>query len=197
MFMERKQSARAIKTKQKLLDAVGYILETEGFTELKVTKIEAASGVDKKLIYFHFGDFDSLIKEYLRSNDFWLNHTAAPENFDKTEVKGILNDQFDQIYNSDLLKQMIIWELSGNNDVLKGIVMEREEKGNQLIEAVTRANNFKQDATPLFALLVAGIYYLNTHSRAVGTTFCGLNIKNETDRVRVTDCINRLIDEIE
>ncbi|GHE35343.1 TetR/AcrR family transcriptional regulator [Sphingobacterium griseoflavum] len=195
--MERKQSARAIKTKQKLLDAVGHILETEGFTELKVTKVEAASGVDKKLIYFHFGDFDNLIKEYLRSKDFWLNHKAAPENFDKKDVKEILNDQFNQIYESDLLKQMIIWELAGNNDVLKGIVMEREELGNQLINAVNSINNFKQDATPLFALLVAGIYYLNTHARAVGTTFCGLNIKDESDRRRVTACIDRLIDELQ
>ncbi|KGE12548.1 TetR/AcrR family transcriptional regulator [Sphingobacterium deserti] len=195
--MERKQSARALRTKQKLLDAVGHILETEGFTELKVTKIESTSGVDKKLIYFHFGDFDNLIKEYLRSKDFWLNHSAAPEKFDKEEVKGILHDQFNQIYESDLLKQMIIWELAGNNEVLKGIVMEREALGNQLIDAVNSANSFKEDATPLFALLVAGIYYLNTHARAVGTTFCGLNIKEEEDRKRVVDCISRLVDKLE
>lgn len=59
------------KTKQKLLAAVGKILRVKGYSGLKVSKIAAVAGFDKKLIYEYFGSTDKLIDEYIKSQDYW------------------------------------------------------------------------------------------------------------------------------
>ena len=65
--MERKAVAGNIRnkerSKEKFLEAVGKILETKGYSGLKVNDIAATAGVDKKMIYNYFGGTDQLIDE--------------------------------------------------------------------------------------------------------------------------------------
>ena len=54
------------RTKQKLLNAVGKILKTEGYLGLKVSKISAVAGFDKKLIYTYFGSTDMVVYKFIQ-----------------------------------------------------------------------------------------------------------------------------------
>ncbi|GGH09063.1 TetR/AcrR family transcriptional regulator [Sphingobacterium alkalisoli] len=195
-MIENKKTKKSLITKSKLLGAVEKVLTEKGFTELKVQPICDASNVDKKLIYFHFGDLEGLLTEFLRRNDFWLSKMEVPKEMNKETVKEVLTNQFSSIYESDLLKQLLIWELSEGNETLKKIARDREQIGNQMIADFIKQQDFKTDIPPLLALLVSGIYYLTIHSAINGSTFCGIDINTESDRERVLNTITGLIDQI-
>lgn len=196
-MIENKKTKKSLITKSKLLNAVEKVLTEKGFTELKVLPICEASNVDKKLIYFHFGDLEGLLTEFLRRNDFWLSKMEVPNEMNKETVKEILVQQFSSIHDSDLLKQLLIWELSEGNETLKKIAQDREAVGNKMIDDFMNQQNFKTDVPPLLALIVSGIYYLTIHSSINGSTFCGIDINTEADRIRVLKTITGLIDQIE
>jgi len=158
-----KKAQQSEATKQKLLKAVGTILAEEGFTGLKVENISRVSGVDKKLIYFHFGDPNGLYTEFLKSEDFWFTkvYNDLPTVFNKEIAKAVLTKQFNTIHGNKLLNQLLVWELSDKNDLLREMAQERDEIGGALIDQLVKGGDFKDDVQPLLALLVAGIYYLS------------------------------------
>ncbi|WP_083421722.1 TetR/AcrR family transcriptional regulator [Arsenicibacter rosenii] len=55
-------------TEQRLIDAVGKIIAEEGFDQLGINRISAASGINKILIYRYFGGLDGLMKAYYKQN---------------------------------------------------------------------------------------------------------------------------------
>ncbi|MFD1768906.1 TetR/AcrR family transcriptional regulator [Sphingobacterium suaedae] len=189
---EKKRDAN--RTKKKLLDAVGTILATQGFTELKVNTICDEAGVDKKLIYFHFGDLNGLISEFLRSHDFWMTEEAEVTNVDKDVAFQVFRKQFESLDNSDLLKRLLVWELSEPNEILRKLADAREELGDELIARYKAQQQPGQDVHPIFALLVSGIYYLTIHSAINGSAFCGLDLQMQADKDRLFNGIKRVID---
>ena len=186
-------------TRQKLLDAVESILKEDGFTALKVEAISSRSGVDKKLIYFHFGDLKGLLNAFLKSKDFWFTKVYANDEamqLSKKDFPDLFVNQFHTIYNNRLLQQLLVWELSEGHEVLKQASQERDELGMQLVKALVEKEGLKDDATPLLALIVAGIYYLSIHSHSNGSSFCGLNLHDEKDQEKLTDTIRKLVQTI-
>lgn len=190
-----KKTLQSESTKRKLLQAVEDILANEGFIALKVENISKVSGVDKKLIYFHFGDLQGLYNAFLRSRDFWFSKVFAsiPEVLNKQAVIDILMNQFAEMKNNKLLTQLLIWELSEKNEVLSNLADERDEVGNELLKKVIEKESFKEDVQPLLALLIGGIYYLSMHATVNGSLFCGLDINKEDDANRVADTLQRIL----
>ena len=190
----REQKTEA--TKKKLLDAVEYILTENGFTALKVEAISAKSGVDKKLIYFHFGDLKGLLTAFLKSKDFWFTKVYQNQeigDISKNTLQDLFVNQFHTIYNNRLLQQLLIWELSEGHEVLKQTSAERDELGVGLISQLIQKENIKEDIRPLLALIVGGIYYLSIHSNSNGSEFCGIDLKQHSDQELLLDQIRKLL----
>lgn len=190
---EKKRSP--VETRKKLLNAVGTVLANKGFKELKVKTISDISGVDKKLIYHHFGDLKGLISAFLESNDFWINSLKDLENLDKEAAQNIFIGQYETLKKSKLLKQLLAWELGEKHALLKAISDERESIGVRMIDQYKALQEPEEDVNPIFAILVAGIYYLTMHSEATSSTFCGLNLKDKADSDRLEAGIKRIIDK--
>jgi AcrR family transcriptional regulator len=190
---ENKKTKKSLITKSKLLKAVETVLTDKGFTELKVVPICEASNVDKKLIYFHFGDLKGLHTEFLRRHDFWQSKTEIPEEMDKDTVKQIFTDQFASIYENDLLKRLLIWELSEENETLKKIAQERHDNTNKIVDEFVNQQDFNSDVPPLLALIVGGLHYLSIRSSEKGNTFYGIDVNKKSDRNRVVNTMRRLI----
>lgn len=193
-----KKTLQSDSTKRKLMNAVEEILTHEGFTALKVENISKVSGVDKKLIYFHFGDLQGLFKAFLLSKDFWFSEAYAniPKKLDSNAVVDVLTGQFAEMRDNKLLAQLMIWELSYSNEVLSGLSRERDEVGNILLHKIAENKSFKEDVQPLLALLIAGVQYLSMHSTINGSPFCGLDIKKEEDAARVVNTLTHLLKKI-
>lgn len=189
------------KTKQKLLNAVGKILKTKGYSGLMVSKIAAVAGFDKKLIYEYFGSTDKLIDEYIRSQDYWSRVDEKEMDVDlsdggKEMSKMALLNQYESLRKNKELQKIIVWELSENRPVLKKLFEQREEVGEGLFTKITDPHfgEKSDEYRAITALLVAGIYHLNLYTAHNGTTFCGIDTKSEDGRKKIEKAIVDIID---
>jgi len=188
------------KTKQKLLNAVGKILKTKGYSGLMVSKIAAVAGFDKKLIYEYFGSTDKLIDEYIKSQDYWSRFELG-EDVDLSDggremSKLAILDQFENLKKNKELQKILVWEMSESRPILKKIFDQREEIGEELFKNITdphfgeESNRFRAIA----AILVAGSYHLNMFTAHNATNFCGINMKSEEGRQQIKNAIEDIID---
>ncbi|KQT35536.1 TetR family transcriptional regulator [Chryseobacterium sp. Leaf405] len=189
------------KTKQKLLAAVGKILRTKGYSGLKVSKIAAVAGFDKKLIYEYFGSTEKLIDEYIRSQDYWSRtgqeelHVDFSDGGKEMSKVAILN-QFEQIRRNKELQKIILWGLSEGKPILKKVADDREEAGELLFKNIVDPH-FKDKSTryrAIAALLVSGAYYLNLYTAYNASVFCGIDLKSEDGRKEIEKAITEIID---
>ncbi|WP_295203745.1 TetR/AcrR family transcriptional regulator [uncultured Chryseobacterium sp.] len=188
------------KTKQKLLAAVGKILRVKGYSGLKVSKIAAVAGFDKKLIYEYFGSTEKLIDEYIRSQDYWSRLDQQPIEIDMSDggqelSKMAVIAQYDRLKKNKELQKIILWGLSESKPILKKIADEREEVGEELFTAIDPY--FGEDATryrAIAALLVSGAYYLNMYTGHNASKFCGIDLKTEAGRKEIEMAIEEIID---
>ena len=189
------------KTKLRMLNAVGKILKSKGYQGLQITKIAAAAGVDKKLIYDYYGSADKLINEYLKQRDFWssLNEIAS-----NTEIndggrllsKRLLSTQFDEFKKNKEFQKIILWELSESKPVLRKLADDREAAGEEVFVNITDRHfgSESKKFRALMAILISSSYYLNLHTDVNGSDFCGLNFKDDEDRNVVKSVISEMID---
>ncbi|KPH14041.1 TetR/AcrR family transcriptional regulator [Chryseobacterium sp. ERMR1:04] len=188
------------KTKQKLLAAVGKILRVKGYSGLKVSKIAAVAGFDKKLIYEYFGSTDKLIDEYIKSQDYWtkFNQTEEVDLSDggKELSKTAVLNQFENLKKNKELQKIILWELSESKPILRKLVEQREEVGDVLFQHITDPH-FGENATryrAIMALIISGAYYLNLYTGYNANKFCGIDMKTDEGRAEIEKAIVELID---
>lgn len=191
------------KTKQKLLNAVGKILATKGYSELKVSKIATVAGLDKKLIYSYFGSTDKLIDEYIKSQDFWANvddqeiMTSGFSDGGQEITTNMILQQYETLSKNKEYQKVILWGISETRPSLRKLADDREAVGNPLLDQVIDPL-FKEQSKEyraILAMLVAGSYYLNLHFTVNGSTFCGLDFNKEEDAKILKDAIATIIDD--
>ncbi len=191
------------KTRQKLIKAVGSILIKEGFQNIKINRVEAVSGVSKKLIYRYFGGLEGLIKEYLEQRDFWniqikqtegrFYNTATP--LEKQEICAILEEQFHFFHKSPEMQKIILWGISEKNKTLKKIANNREKFGEPVFKKADLT--FKDsdiDFRAVSGTIVAAIYYMILHGKMLGTTVCEIDITKTEGRERYLNTFKKIID---
>ena len=183
-------------TKRKLINAVGEIIRTEGYTGLGVNKIAKQAQVNKKLIYRYFTTVDRLIEEYVIEKDYWMLTSAqisveVPDDDLSKTISDILENQFDFFYTQKEMQQLIIWEISGSK-LMKSISRVREQLGERLMEL---ADEYFEGSDINFraigSLLSAGIYYMTLHAPV--TTYCGIDLNRPDHRNEVRRTIRQII----
>ncbi|CAI9677839.1 TetR/AcrR family transcriptional regulator [Elizabethkingia anophelis] len=191
------------KTKQKLLNAVGKILATKGYSELKVSKIATVAGLDKKLIYSYFGSTDKLIDEYIKSQDFWANGddqeimASGFTDGGQEITTNMILQQYDTLAKNKEYQKIILWGISETRPSLRKLADDREAVGNPLLDQVVDPlfKEKSKEYRAILAMLVAGAYYLNLHFAVNGSTFCGLDFNKEEDAKILKDAIATIIDD--
>lgn len=204
--MERKTVAGTIRNKarsrEKLLEAVGKILTTEGYASLGVNHIAEVAGVDKKMIYTHFGSLDGLLDEYLSEQDFWSNVKSdeAPieiKDGGKALAQAALAAQFDYVKTNVQFQKILLWRLSEQRDALKKLTERQEANGELLLQGISDpyfGENAEQYRA-IMAVLVAGTYYLNLYAELNGSIFCGIDLSTTGGRDKIKDALSFLIDQ--
>ncbi|AQX84421.1 TetR/AcrR family transcriptional regulator [Elizabethkingia sp. HX WHF] len=191
------------KTKQKLLNAVGKILATKGYSELKVSKIATVAGLDKKLIYSYFGSTDKLIDEYIKSQDFWANvddqeiMTSGFSDGGQEITTNMILQQYETLARNKEYQKIILWGISETRPSLRKLADDREAVGNPLLDQVIDPlfKEKSKEYRAILAMLVSGAYYLNLHFAVNGSTFCGLDFNKEEDAKVLKDAIATIIDD--
>ncbi|WP_129021505.1 TetR/AcrR family transcriptional regulator [Edaphocola aurantiacus] len=193
------------RTKRKLLDAVGEVLRTKGYTGLTIRNIIETAGVDRRLIYLYFGGVDQLIETYLNEKDYWMSQISpktqaimeAADNFGQNEITAILHTMFDEVFQSADLQKILNWEISEFQPRLRELADNREELGKHLFK-LTDANFAKTDINlrAMMAVQIAGIYYLILHALSNGSTFCEIDLNAPKGRKAIKTALSKMMELI-
>lgn len=190
------------RTKAKLVEAVGEIIRTDGYTKLGVNHIATTAGVSKKLIYRYFETPEKLIETYVRNKDYWMafDHLAKELAEKHQDDKGrefiptVLKNLYEHMYEVPETQKIILWEISEPSKLMREICSNREKFGSEIF-AMTDAffENTSVDIRGICALLLGGIYYQILHSNATGGTFCDIGTNLEVRKERLFKSLENII----
>lgn len=192
------------RTKNKLIDAVGIVLENQGYVGLNAKNIADVAKVDKRLIWTYFEGVENLVEEYIKKNEFWqrgltnntFNHLITKEDdLDVDKAFFLLKSHFEKFSNDLALQKIITWEISEENEMLRKVANQREELGEQVFSLIDeKFSKLGVDIRAITALLLGGSYYLNLHAKTNGSLFCGIDLNTEEGKNRILDAMKLILE---
>ncbi|MGX5688667.1 TetR/AcrR family transcriptional regulator [Arcticibacter tournemirensis] len=192
------------RSMRKLIDAVGTVIQTYGYTGLTSTNISKTAGLDRKLISLYFGSVNNLVETYVKTKDYWV--AATGEASDKMRynkgsntrelLEAVLLNQLDYFGNNTEMQKIVLWQLSEQTDIMKHVCAERE-KLSTLFFALSdkELEDRKVDLRATAALLVAGIYYLVLHAKSDSGLFCEIDINSKQGMNRIKDAVKAILED--
>lgn len=190
------------ETEKKLLEAVSYIIENDGFTKIGVNRIANQAGCDKVLIYRYFGGLDGLLVEWAKRHDYYsFAYSEFIETIKKAEskdikqiVKNVFMRQLYHLKDNVLMQELLVWELSGHSS-FKGIIEERERIGYKLQKELNRVLNTDSDNSMSIAIIVSAINYIVLFTRQYHK-INGIDFSKPEAWDRMKSTISRYVDFI-
>ena len=188
----------AAATKQLIADATIRLLAEKGFPGIGINTVAAAAGVDKQLIYYHFGGLEGVIRHLGGQLELWL---GAPLQFEAGEAYGdavnrLLMEYTGALRRNHLVLRLLAWELVEPTDVLKELEVTRSQAMAgwvQGLRASAQPAPAAVDAPAVNALLLAGLHYLALREQSLGS-FAGMDISTPEGAQRIANAV-RLITE--
>jgi AcrR family transcriptional regulator len=184
------------KTKQRLIEAVGSLLRTKGFQQVKVNEVASEAGVSKILIYRYFGDLDGLIDAYIRQKDFWISYQFEKTNSKHIQeaIKQMYREQIQSMRQDQAFKELHLKELADKKPLSDEIEKIRETHGIELINKVQESTQRpKQEVAALASILGGAITYLSLYE-AMADEFNGIDLKSEAGWEQIARGCDLLID---
>jgi AcrR family transcriptional regulator len=174
------------------------LLAERGFPGIGINTVASAAGVDKQLIYYHFGGLDGVIRHLGAQLEFWL---GAPLKFEPGEAYGeavhrLLMEYAAALRGNPLVLRLLAWELVQPTAVLTELESTRSNAMTHWIQGLRAAVQpapSDVDAPAINALLLAGLHYLALRERSLGS-FAGMDISTPEGAQRIAKAV-RLITE--
>ncbi|WP_159021448.1 TetR/AcrR family transcriptional regulator [Formosa sp. L2A11] len=192
------------RSKQRLINAVGKVLEREGYTGLTATKIAKEADLNRRLISLYFDSVDNLVETYIKQKNYWPDALGTvkqllegKQGLSTNEIADILlKNQLEYFQNNSELQKLTLWELSQNSDLLESVSKEREELLLEIFQLTDkRVESEKIDLRDILALLLAGSYYLVLHGKSTNSLFCGIDVNMEQGMNGIKDTMSFILDK--
>lgn len=183
-------------TKQKLIKAVGIIIDKDGFEKVGVNSVANEAKVSKILIYRYFGSLDNLIIEYLSEINFWTSFSVDFPKDDnlKEFMKMIFQRQILEMKENRLMSRLYRWELNTKNAVIEKLRLKRESKGITLVTIISQLTQHPQEEVAAMATIFnASISYLSLLSENC-PIYNGIDLQSDTGWEQLSKGIGLLID---
>jgi AcrR family transcriptional regulator len=205
--MTRKRYQGAVNDKersmQKLINAVGTIIKTKGYTGLGPTNIAKCAGLNKKLIYLYFGTVENLVEIYVKGKDYWVAAAGnagelMEENKGKNTkdiLEALLTNQLDYFYQEEEMQKIVLWQISERTKIMYEVCEERERLGDRFFElADIEFKNSNVDIRAIAGLIVGGIYHMVLHAKSTDSLFCQIDLNIPEGKERIKKAISYIID---
>ena len=192
------------RSTQKLIEAVGKIIETKGYTGLSATNIAKAAGLSRRLITLYFGSIDNLIETYVRGKDYWVAASGdAIGMMEKNQgentrqiLENLLKSQMDYFFNDEEIQKIVLWQISQRSQIMYEVCEERERLGSHFFALADKELKGKNiDLRAVAGLLVAGIYYMVLHAKSSDSLFCEIDINKPEGMSRIKDAISLILEK--
>ena len=194
-------------TKQRLIRAAIEIVREDGFEKLGVNAIAERSGVSKVLIYRYFEDLAGLLRAAADELDPLQAKAAerlmadVPSDAGPGDImKDVVVRMHEALREDELTKQLLIWELSHENEVTSAMSAAREDVGLMLTERFASLLREKRvpedfDVNALLAVVTAGVFYLTLRSDSV-SEYNGVDIQSTAGWQRIGATLKTLVDAV-
>ncbi|MET3115739.1 AcrR family transcriptional regulator [Pedobacter sp. CG_S7] len=186
----------------KLIDAVGTIIKTKGYTGLTASNISRAAGLSRRLITLYFGTVDNLIETYVKGKDYWLVASGNAVEMIKNNkgentreiLESLLKNQLDYFFNEEEMQKIVLWQISQSTTIMKEVCDERELLSKHFFAlADIELQGQSIDLRAVAGLLVAGIYYMVLHAKSTDTPFCEIDINKPEGMERIKNAISLIL----
>ncbi|MDE7117298.1 MAG: TetR/AcrR family transcriptional regulator [Bacteroidaceae bacterium] len=186
------------ETEKRILDAVGRLIATDGFEKVGVNAVAMSAGVAKMLIYRYFDSFEGLLAAYIRKYDYWLNvdiSIPTDRGLLAPFVVRLYQSQIEQLRTDVVMRRLLRWELSVENDMITKVREYREEQGLKLISAVSKLSRKPQSEVAVMASLIsASITYLILLADR-GGVYNGISIDSEEGWEQIVSGIEIIVNK--
>lgn len=190
------------RTMYNLIQAVGTVLEKEGYTGLTITKVSNAAGVDRKLISVYFGTIENLVETYIKGKDYWVSATVgamealanSSDGGSRPFLETLLLDQLDHFMEDEEMQKVVLWQISEKSEIMSHVTQSRERLSSLFFPFSDKEFVEKNiDLRAISSLLVAGIYYLVLHSKTTDSTFCEIDITTKEGMNRIREAVKKIL----
>lgn len=178
-------------TREALIDAVGNLIESEGFGALGVNAIAREAGVDKVLIYRYFDGLPGLLAAFGERGDFWWEvddligeHLPDPKEGDLAGwLSLVFRRHVTYLRHHPVTLNVLAWELSERNPITEALEQVREQRGRDLMRHVllktgTDSSDTMRYIGPVMTMLQAASDHLVAHSR-LQRTYGGIDVASD------------------
>lgn len=186
------------QTERRILEAVGKIVEAEGFEAVGVNAVANVSGVSKVLIYRYFGSIEQLLAKYLEDNDFWLNTEFPAMQHDNVKEfsKAVFRAYIDMLRKSPALRKLYRWELATNNPAIEKLRERREQTAMGIINAVSQMSGQSLERVAgISTLVTATVPYLCVLSENC-KVYNSFDISSDSGWDKLLETIDFMLDKI-
>ena len=186
------------QTEQRILEAVGKIVESEGFEAVGVNSVASVSGVSKVLIYRYFGSMEQLLVKYVEDNDYWLNSEfQIPQHNNVKEFsKSVFRAYIDMVRKTPALQKLYRWELTTNNPAIEKLRERREQIALGIINAVSQQSGQSLERVAgISTLVTATVPYLCVLSENCNV-YNSFDISSDSGWDKLLETIDFMLDKI-
>jgi len=189
-------------TESRIIRSVGTVLEDDGFEKVGINLIARTAGVDKVLIYRYFGGLDGLLAAFGESADIWWDvdeivgeHLPKPKHEKLSDWCALaLTRQVSALRRRPVTQQILLWELSQSNALIRHLNQLREERMQQLVRRVIELGGKRADARlmAVHSLLGGASEYLVLRARR-SENILGMDFSSDTGWRRLEASISALV----
>jgi len=193
---EKKRRVRRTKItiERDVLNAVASLVEEVGFANVTLTGVAQRAQIEATVFYRRYANLEELFDQYTHKYDYWLGNLAEmmPSDLsDEEAFKWILKNLTIALYKNKGMQQLLIWELSHDNQVTRRTSGLRELINEPLIRLLEyRFKDSGIDMNVICAMMISGIYYLILHRNR--SKFCDVDFATKKGKDRLESAVEQL-----
>lgn len=178
-----------------LFSAITKIIQTKGFGMPMINYVSEEANVIKRVIYENYNSFDELLKLYFTKNDFWtfliLENIANQSSGYQEFFSKVLKAFYTSFDGNEAFQSIIRWEIACPDEFIQKRARERERSCSKELERnVQFFQQYGIDIEALYALLIAGIYYLVLRKNV--SPMCNIDASSRKGGKRILATIDKL-----
>jgi hypothetical protein len=107
----------------------------------------------------------------------------------------VLENQFNSLIGSEEMHQVIIWGLSEQLPVFKGLDLKGENIGDQLLSEVFGGtfDHTDKNFSSMYPILMRRVYYLALHIKIQENPFCGIDLQQSSGQEDIKKALKHFI----
>lgn len=180
-----------------ILDAIAKLVDKEGFANISLASISEVTNISGTVIVRNFGNLERLLDSYAQIFDFWHNdviQTAKSNGSDEPEQLycEILSTTITSLYKDKNMRQLLLWEMTDENETTKRVAYNREHVYNDILSSHAEAFEAADlDIKVMTGIIVAGINYLIMRRKK--SPFLGVDYSQVKNKERLIKTVSDIV----